>query len=66
MARSGGEKPNPSQIQKFLGGMDYPAGRQEILDRARENDAPEDVLRTLEGLPDREYEGPTGVIDELY
>ena len=61
-----GNKPNPTQIQKFLGGMDYPADRQTILDKARENDAPDDVMQTLEGLPEREYEGPNGVIKELY
>ncbi len=59
-------KPNPTQIQKYLGGLDYPANKEQILERAREEGAPEDIMATLEGLADREYEGPTGVIDELY
>lgn len=66
MADDAGNKPNPTQIQKFLGGMDYPAGKKELVDHARGQNAPDDVIQTLEQLPEREYEGPTGVIEELY
>lgn len=61
-----GSKPNPTQIQKFLGGVDYPAKKQALVDHAREQGAPDDVIQTLEGLPEREYEGPNGVIKDLY
>lgn len=61
-----GSKPNPTQIQKFLGGMDYPANKQTLVDHARGQGAPDDVMQTLENLPDREYDGPNGVIKELY
>lgn len=54
-------KPNPLKIQNFLGGVDYPVGRQELLDKARENGAPEDVIGVLERIEDREYVTPAEV-----
>ena len=59
-------KPNPTQVQKFLGGMNYPADKNEVIEHAREKNAPEDIMKMLQELADRKYEGPTGIIDELY
>lgn len=55
------ERPNPIQIQKFLGGVDYPASREELLRAAREAGASDDVIDALDRLPDRDYEKPTDV-----
>ncbi|HNY64017.1 MAG TPA: DUF2795 domain-containing protein [Deltaproteobacteria bacterium] len=35
--------------------MDYPARRNGILEKARQNNAPNDVLDILNQLPDQEY-----------
>ncbi len=56
---------NPIQVQKALGGMDYPAGKQQILDHAREQGADQEVISALEQIPDREYDGPSGVQKEI-
>ncbi len=56
---------NPIQVQKALGGMDYPAGKQQILDHARQQGADEEVISALEQIPDREYDGPSGVQKEI-
>lgn len=55
------DTPNPIQIQKFLGGVDYPASREALLSKAKESGADENVLRALEGIPDKEYDSPTAV-----
>ena len=55
------DKPNPIQIQKFLGGVDYPASREALLSQAKDSGADDNVLRALEGIPDREYDSPTAV-----
>lgn len=57
--------PNPIQVQKFLGGLDYPVSKQDILDRARENGADENVMDALERIPDGEYDAPTAVSREV-
>ena len=55
------DTPNPIQIQKFLGGIDYPADRDTLLARARDSGADANVVKALESLPEREYDGPTAV-----
>lgn len=46
---------SPSNIARFLRGIDFPADRQEILDQARSNGAPGEVLDVLEHIPERDY-----------
>lgn len=56
---------NPIQIQKFLKGVDYPASRKDLVDTASRNGADENVLYTLRQIPERTYEGPSGVAKEI-
>jgi len=57
--------PNPVQIQKFLGGLNYPVEKQDLLDRARGEGADENVMEALERIPDRDYDSPTAVSREV-
>jgi hypothetical protein len=59
------DAPNPIQVQKYLGGIDYPASKDDIVRTAEGNDADKDVLDALNALPDREYEGPTQVSEAV-
>ncbi|WP_285743593.1 DUF2795 domain-containing protein [Lentzea sp. NBRC 105346] len=56
---------NPIQIQKHLSGIDYPVGKDQLVAKAEENGAGDDVLSQLRGLPDRQYNGPNAVSEEL-
>ena len=57
---------SPTEVQKALKGADYPASRDELIDVARENDAPDDVIDDLEeSLADEEYESPAAVMADL-
>ncbi|MFC3896150.1 DUF2795 domain-containing protein [Lentzea rhizosphaerae] len=58
-------QPNPIEIQKYLSGVDYPVTKQNLLDKASENGAGEDVLAALERLPERDYNGPNAVSAEV-
>lgn len=62
---SGRSTPNPVQIQKFLGGLDYPVGKQDVLAKAREKGADEKVLKALESIPDRQYDSPVSISREV-
>jgi hypothetical protein len=53
---------NPIQIQKYLGGMEYPASKQELIEHAKEQGAPEEVVRALDEAPTEEYETPADLI----
>lgn len=46
---------NPIQVQEYLSGMDYPADKEEIIDHARDQGADEDVMQTLQQLPEQDY-----------
>lgn len=59
------QKPNPIQLQKYLSGMDYPASKDELIQRAHEEGADDLVIETLEQLPEREYDSPTAVSREV-
>ncbi|MBP7410771.1 MAG: DUF2795 domain-containing protein [Methanoculleus sp.] len=54
-----------ADLQVYLKGMDYPAGRQDLIDHARKNDAPEGVITTLEGFSDRTYRSAAEVGEEF-
>jgi hypothetical protein len=58
---------NPSfiEVQKYLAGVDYPATKDQLMEAARGNKASDEVLDLLDGLPDREFEGPTGVSEAV-
>jgi len=55
------DTPNPIQIQKFLGGIDYPVDKKTILSTAKDQGADEPVLKALEAIPDGEYDAPTAI-----
>jgi hypothetical protein len=56
---------NPIQLQKFLGGVDYPADKRTLIQRARDNGADDNVLRTLEDLPADRFNSPNDVSEAL-
>lgn len=60
-----GKNMNPVQVQKFLGGVDYPASKQELVDTAKDQGADDNVMNALKQIPDREYDAPTDVTKEL-
>jgi hypothetical protein len=52
---------NPIQLQRFLSGVDYPARKQDLVDRARRQGADDNVVQTLERLPRDEFNSPNDV-----
>jgi len=52
---------NPIALQKALRGVDYPADKKTLIDRARSNGADDEVLQTLEGLPMDRFNSPNDV-----
>ncbi len=56
---------NPIKLQKALGGMNYPASKEDLVKHAEGQDADEDVLSFLKDLPERNYETPADVNKEM-
>ncbi len=59
------QKVSAAQIQVYLKGIDYPADKQKIIQTAKFNNAPENVMSYLNRLPEREYRYPTDVEEEF-
>ncbi|MGP3955173.1 DUF2795 domain-containing protein [Nonomuraea sp. 3N208] len=53
--------PNPIDLQKHLSGVDYPASKDDLVKAARDHGAGEDIVKALEKMPDRQYDGPNAV-----
>jgi predicted outer membrane protein len=56
---------NPIQLQKFLKGVDYPADKKELMERARSLGADENVMATLENLQDECFQTPADVSEAV-
>jgi uncharacterized protein DUF2795 len=64
-AEEEGEEAGSVNVRKFLGGVEYPATKDDLIDRAGQNGAEDDVLDMLDLLPDMDYNGPGDVTREL-
>jgi hypothetical protein len=56
---------NPIQLQRFLRGVDYPADKKTLVDSARANGAPQDVVDTLMSLSRNRFNSPNDVSEIL-
>lgn len=75
-SRSGGNRSNrgrggdstqvsPTMVESFLKDVEYPCEKSDLLDLARDNDAPEEVINLIEQFEDRTYDSPTDVAKEI-
>ena len=56
----GGE--SPSNVQKYLKGVDYPAKKRDLVETAKKNAAPNEVVQVIQQFPDQEFKGPQDVM----
>ncbi|MDD5039146.1 MAG: DUF2795 domain-containing protein [Dehalococcoidales bacterium] len=59
------DKVSAAQIQVYLKGIHYPANKQQVVNQAKSNNAPENVMSFLRRLPDRQYSRPMDVEEEF-
>ena len=56
---------NPIEMQKYLKGMDYPASKDDLVAKAQENDAPDEVVQQLQGMSKDSFDGPNAVVQAV-
>jgi hypothetical protein len=49
---------NPIEAQKYLKGMDYPASKQDVIDHAKSNGAPQEMIDDLESHDHGRFNNP--------
>ena len=45
--------------------QNFPAGKNKLVDNARNNDAPEDVMNLINKLPSKTYNSPIDITKEI-
>lgn len=53
---------SPANVMKQIAGISFPAAKNDILAKARENGAPQEVMDILEKMPDQEFGGPQDIL----
>jgi len=56
---------NPIELQKHLKGADYPAKKDELVQLAEQNGAPDEVVSALRGMDANEVSGPDQVMKAM-
>ena len=56
---------NPIQVQKFMGGIDYPIDKEALIQHAEEQGADENVKETLRELPMDNFNSPNDVSEAI-
>ena len=53
---------SPTNITKHLRGVDFPANLQDLIQKARDNNADDEVIQVLEQMPDQEFQSMADVM----
>ena len=56
---------SPAKIQHSLKGAHYPSNKSDLVDLAKRNNAPSDVMSVLDLIPEKEYVSPAHVMKEV-
>ena len=55
------DMPDFIEVQKHLAGVSYPAEKYDLIEAARDNEAPDHIMEILDVLDDRVFDGPAEV-----
>lgn len=53
---------SPKHVTKSLRGIDFPASKEDLIEKARSENAGDEVIRHLERMPDQEYQNMADVM----
>jgi hypothetical protein len=54
----------PEEVREYLDGVDYPATKQDLLEYAQSQGAPQEVVDFLDRMEEKEYGDPGEVLRE--
>ncbi|HXS15446.1 MAG TPA: DUF2795 domain-containing protein [Candidatus Saccharimonadales bacterium] len=60
-----GHHVNPIQVQKFLKGVDYPCKKDDLVKKAQEEGADENVISTLKEMKMDSFNSPNDVAQAI-
>jgi hypothetical protein len=57
---------NPIQLQKYLGGVQYPTDKNHIVQKAQANGADNSTVRALRGMRGGRFDSPVDVSAAIF
>jgi hypothetical protein len=54
-----------AELEKYLKGVDYPASKDDLLEKARSNGAPDEVIDMINSLTETHFNSPIDVSKAL-
>jgi hypothetical protein len=54
-AQPGHGKISAAEIEKYVKGIDFPCDKNQLIQHAKSNNAPDEILDFMQDLPDQEY-----------
>jgi len=61
----GQDRVSPVAIEKAIKGLDFPASKDDLVRQAQRNNAPQDVMEKIRGLPGNTFNRPTDLTRAL-
>ncbi len=52
---------NTSKMETYIDDIEFPCDKEDLLDHARRNGAPDDVMQLLRHFPDKQYASPVDI-----
>jgi len=59
------ERASTVQIEVFMKGIELPAGKDDLINHAKKNNAPDNVIAVLSRLPEKDYRSATDISHEV-
>jgi hypothetical protein len=56
---------NPVAAERYLKGLNFPANKKNLIDRAKINQAPQEIIRLLKQVADKNYTSPIEITKEM-
>ena len=56
---------NAAQVEKYIAGIDFPCDKEGLIDCAKKNKAPDEVLEVMQQFSQKEFNSPMEVAQQF-
>lgn len=65
MGKVKGMRASASSMQDILGNVQFPIGKEQVLEHARKQNLSEEVIKQIEMIPDEEYKSADSLMQAI-
>ena len=59
------EKASPLAIERYIKGIHFPADKDDLIEKSKKNNAPDDVMKVLSKFEEKEYKSVIDISKEV-